>query len=50
MMNYLDNKREESIRDNAFSIALALAGQIELIKWILDIKDGNQGRDLKGRG
>lgn len=41
MLNYLNKKREEAIGDNIFSVALSIAGQIELLKWVLDIKDEN---------
>lgn len=39
MLSYLDNKRKEAVNDNCLSLALAIGSQIQLIKWIMDIKD-----------
>jgi len=38
MLDYLEAERERAINNNAISLALAIASQIELLKWILEIK------------
>ena len=39
LLSYLDNKRKEALSNECLSLALSIASQIQLIKWILNIKD-----------
>jgi len=36
MLDYLEAERERAISNNAIGLALAIASQIELLKWILE--------------
>ncbi len=38
MLQYLDNERSKAVANGIYSMALALASQIELLKWVLDAK------------
>ena len=39
MLVYLDNQRKEYIQEDMISLALSVAGQIELLKWVLVLED-----------